>query len=142
MKPTSKVEKKNSHKDVQTILKTRRQSFAHAWRGIGLVFKTQPNARIQLFLFNLVVWLGLWLNISPIEWLILIMTSGFVIALETINTAFEIDIDLTSPQYHPYAKDTKDVAAGAVLIATLVALSAACIIFIPKLTPYVYLYFF
>jgi diacylglycerol kinase len=132
---------RENKKDVETILRTRRQSFAHAWRGIGIVFKTQPNARIQLFIFNIVVWVGLWLNISTIEWLILIMTSGFVIALETINTAFEIDIDLTSPEYHPYAKDTKDVAAGAVLIATLVALSAACIIFIPKLVPYAYIYF-
>ncbi len=139
MKPRVKV--KENKKDVETILRTRRQSFAHAWRGIGIVFKTQPNARIQLFLFNIVVWVGLWLKISTIEWLILIMTSGLVIALETINTAFEIDIDLTSPEYHPYAKDTKDVAAGAVLIATLVALSTACIIFIPKLAPYVYMYF-
>jgi diacylglycerol kinase len=132
---------RENKKDVETILRTRRQSFAHAWRGIGIVFKTQPNARIQLFIFNIVVWVGLWLKISTVEWLILIMTSGLVIALETINTAFEIDIDLTSPEYHPYAKDTKDVAAGAVLIATLVALSAACIIFIPKLAPYVYMYF-
>jgi diacylglycerol kinase len=132
-----KIEKNT---DVQNLLRSRRQSFAHAWRGIGIVFRTQPNARIQLFLFNISVVFGFMLRISTVEWLFLLVTSSIVIALETLNTAFEIDIDLTSPEYHPYAKDTKDVAAGAVLIATLLSLSVACIIFIPKIVPYIMLY--
>ena len=77
--------------------------------------------------------LGYLLKISHIEWMILILTSGFVMVTEAINTAIEIDIDLTSPNYHPYAKDTKDVAAGAVLIAAFVAIIIGLIIFLPKL---------
>lgn len=47
----------------------------------------------------------------------LVVAGGFVLVAEAFNTALEIDIDLTSPEYHPYARDTKDVAAGAVLLS-------------------------
>ena len=60
-------------------------------------------------------------------------TIGLVIITEALNTAFEIDIDLTSPSYHPYARDTKDVAAAAVLISVLVASIIGLIIFLPKI---------
>jgi undecaprenol kinase len=56
-----------------------------------------------------------------------------VLVAESFNTAMEIDIDLTSPQYHPYARDTKDVAAGAVLLAVIGAVIVGGIIFIPKI---------
>ena len=45
----------------------------------------------------------------------------------------EIDINLTFPEYHPYARDTKDVAAGAVLLAAIVALVVGFIVFLPKI---------
>ncbi len=77
--------------------------------------------------------LGTWLHIAPIEWAILIVAMTVVFVAESFNTAIEIDIDLTSPQYHPYARDTKDVAAGAVLLAVIGAVLVGCIIFIPKI---------
>ncbi len=63
----------------------------------------------------------------------LLFAGGLVFTTESINTAIEIDINLTSPEYHPYAKDTKDVAAGAVLIASLTALVIGVLIFWPYL---------
>jgi diacylglycerol kinase len=60
------------------------------------------------------------------------MAIGFVLVAECFNTAIEFDIDLTSPDYHPYAKYTKDVAAGAVLIASISAAIVGLIIFVPK----------
>lgn len=59
----------------------------------------------------------------------LVIATGFVLTAESFNTAIEIDIDLTSPNYHPYARDTKDVAAGAVLISAITALIVGIIIF-------------
>lgn len=56
-----------------------------------------------------------------------------VLVTESLNTALEIDIDLTSPTYHPYAKDTKDVAAGAVLLAVFGAIIVGLLIFLPKM---------
>jgi diacylglycerol kinase (ATP) len=111
----------------------RAKSFSYAFRGIRLIIKTQHNFLIQIFLSFLVILMGFLLEISSIEWLFLILSIGLVIMAEAFNTAFEFDIDLTSPTYHPYARDTKDVAAGAVLIATLVSTTIGLVIFLPKI---------
>jgi len=114
----------------------RAKSFKHAFRGISILLKTQPNFWIHIIAGIIVVKLGLWLHISEGEWAILVLAIGIVLAAEAFNTAIEIDIDLTSPEYHPYARDTKDVAAGAVLITVIVAIVVGCIIFVPKLSLY------
>ena len=69
--------------------------------------------------------------------MMLIFASGLVFMAEAFNTAIEIDIDLTSPEYHPFARDTKDVAAGAVLIAALTAAVIGVFIFGPYLLKFV-----
>src|SRR3989344_8909102 len=100
-------------KNAWNIVK-RAQSFTHAFRGIRLFVAMTPNARIHLLAVFLVVFAGFYLKVSSFEWLALILVIGFVLVAEAFNTAIEIDINLTSPEYHPYARDTKDVAAGAV----------------------------
>ena len=65
--------------------------------------------------------------------MMLTIAAGMVLMAEAFNTAIEIDIDLTSPTYHPYARDTKDVAAGAVLIASVTAAVIGILIFAPYL---------
>ncbi len=89
------------------------------------------NAWIHLSVLILAVGLGAHFNISSTEWMMLILAAGFVLAAEAFNTAIEIDMDLTSPEYHPFARDTKDVAAGAVLVASLTALVIGILIFLP-----------
>ena len=107
----------------------RAKSFSHAGRGLWLFIRTTPNAWIQLVLFLLVIGLGVYFQITVVEWVLLVIVGTFVLAAEAFNTAIEIDIDLTSPEYHPYARDTKDVAAGAVLIAALAAMVVGLLIF-------------
>ena len=111
----------------------RAQSFTHAFRGLRLFFMTTPNALIHLLAAVLVVVAGFYFQISLFEWLVLVLTIGLVFVAEAFNTAIEIDMNLTSPQYHPYARDTKDVAAGAVLIAAFVSVVVGLIIFLPKI---------
>ncbi len=113
-----------------TVMKGKR--FLDAFRGIRIVVATTSHFVVHLFFAILSIVLGFYLNISEMEWIAIIFAIGFVIAAEAFNTAIEIDIDLTSPEYHPYARDTKDVAAGAVLIATFTAIIIGLIIFIPK----------
>ena len=109
------------------------KSANHAWRGLGILFRTTHNFLGHIFFGILAVYLGFILNISITEWLFLVFIIGLVIITETLNTAFEIDIDLTSPNYHPYARDTKDVAAAAVLLSVCVSIIVALIIFLPKI---------
>ncbi len=110
----------------------RAQSFRHALRGIGIIFRTQHNAWVHAVATVVVVLLGFVLQISPGEWAVLVLAITSVLVAEGFNTALEIDIDLTSPTYHPYARDTKDVAAGAVLLTVVGAVVVGLIVFVPK----------
>jgi diacylglycerol kinase (ATP) len=111
----------------------RARSFKYAVRGMGIILKTQHNFWIQIAGAAIVAFMGTFFRISASEWEVLILAVTAVFVAESFNTAMEIDIDLTSPHYHPYARDTKDVAAGAVLLAVLGAVLIGCIIFIPKI---------
>jgi|SRR3989338_4009928 len=109
------------------------KSATHAWRGMGILIKTTHNVWGHLFFAALAVYLGFILDISSTEWLFLIFVISLVVITEAFNTAIEIDINLTSPEYHPYARDTKDVAAGAVLISVILSMVVALFIFAPKI---------
>jgi diacylglycerol kinase (ATP) len=110
----------------------RAKSFAHAGRGIKVFVASTHNAWIHIAVSVLVIVLGVYLGITRPDWILLIFAMGFVLVSEAFNTALEIDIDLTSPEYHPYAKDVKDVAAGAVLISAMTAALVGLLVFAPK----------
>ena len=133
MENDEKVFNKNLSEKKRFSIVARAKSFTHAFRGIGILIKSTHNFWVHIFVAILVVILGFSFKISHVEWMILILTIGFVMVTEAINTAFEFDIDLTSPAYHPYARDTKDVAAGAVLISAIMASIIGLIIFVPKI---------
>lgn len=107
----------------------RAKSFSHACRGIMIFIKTTHNAWVHISIALIALLLGVYFNITHVEWLALVFAIGLVMVAEAFNTSIEIDIDLTSPEFHPYARDSKDVAAGAVLIATLIAVVIGIIIF-------------
>lgn len=122
------MEKPASLNDSFSIVK-RGKSFTHAGRGLWIFVKSTHNAWIHLVLLAVAVFLGIYFNIMVVEWMVLVVAGGFVLCAEAVNTAIEIDIDLTSPEYHPFARDTKDVAAAAVLIAAITALICGFFIF-------------
>lgn len=109
-----------TNKNTFSLIK-RAKSFVHAGRGIWIFIKTTHNAWVHIAILLAAIVFGMYLQISYVDWMFLILAAGLVLVSEAFNTAIEIDIDLTSPEYHPYARDTKDVAAGAVLISAIVA---------------------
>ena len=74
-----------------------------------------------------------WWEVSTFEWLILIVAIGSVIGAEVMNTAIEIVVDMVQPNFSPLAGMAKDVAAGAVLVATIQAIAIGSIVFFPRL---------
>jgi diacylglycerol kinase len=108
------------------------EKFSNAFRGMYVCFKSTRHIFIHLLVTLVVIISGFYFEVSGLEWIALIFAIGFVFVSETFNTAIEIDIDLTSPEYHPYAKDTKDVAAAAVLLSVFTAVIVGLIIFLPK----------
>jgi undecaprenol kinase len=75
--------------------------------------------------------LGFYFKITKAEWLAIVLTIGFVITFELINTAIEEIVDSFTDQVHPAAKKAKDVSAAAVLIASITAVIIGILIFLP-----------
>ncbi len=109
-----------------------RHSLTYALTGIGHAFSTQRNMKIHFLVATLVCILGISLSISRLEWLALIFVTGLVISLEMMNTSVELVVDLSTNQQKIRAKLAKDVAAGSVLIASILALICGCLIFYPR----------
>jgi diacylglycerol kinase len=112
-----------------------KQRFLNAFRGMRVFWLAANNLFVSASVLAIlaVVLGGFYFKISSIEWVMLVFAIGLVIISEVFNTAIEIDIDLTSPEYHPYARDTKDVAAAAVVLSVLVSFIIGLIIFLPKI---------
>ncbi len=108
-------------------------SFKHAWDGILIGFKTQPNFKVHLTLSVLAVILGLVLHLSHLEWVIILMVISAGLAIELINTAIEFTVDLLTQEYQLLAKFAKDTSAAAMLLYALFSVLIAALIFIPKL---------
>jgi diacylglycerol kinase len=109
------------------------RSFGYAFAGIGYLFRTQRNARIEAACASIACALGFWLHISRMEWAIIVLMIAMGLTLEGVNSAVEAVVDLASPEQHRLAKAAKDVAAGAVLLAAIASVFIALLIFGPKL---------
>jgi diacylglycerol kinase (ATP) len=109
-------------------------SFKYAWAGLHYAFVTQRNFRIHTVIGALVISLGVFLHLKPVEMAVIAVTVGLVMAMELLNTAIESVVDLTVKQsYHELAKIAKDCAAGAVLISALAAVLVASSLLLPPL---------
>ena len=113
-------------------VKARIKSFSYAIQGINTFLKTQHNAWIHAFATVLVIVLGNIVRLSFSEWCLIFLAIALVFITEMLNTAIEFLTDLASPEFHPLAKKTKDVAAGAVLFSSIIALIIGLLVFIPK----------
>ncbi|HBX50696.1 MAG: diacylglycerol kinase [Bacteroidetes bacterium RIFOXYA12_FULL_35_11] len=104
-------------------------SFSYAFRGILIVFSKEHNAWIHLFAAILVICAGIFFNISAIEWCLIVFAIGLVFIAEMINTAIEKLVDFVSPDFNDKAGIIKDIAAGAVLVAALIAAVIGLLVF-------------
>lgn len=109
------------------------KSFEFAASGLRGILVQERNFKIQVSLGFLAVILGFVLNISPNEWLHLVIVITLVLVLELINTSIEEIVDLISPQLQEKAKIAKDVAAATVLVASFGSLVIGGLLFIPKI---------
>jgi diacylglycerol kinase len=80
-----------------------------------------------------VIFLGIWLQVERQDWALLILAIFIVWQAEIINTALEAITDLASPEDHPLARVGKDVGAGAVLLASMMAFILGIVVLIPAL---------
>jgi diacylglycerol kinase len=105
------------------------RSFRYALQGFLASFKEQRNLKVQILVALITVGAGFYFSITSTEWCIILLTIGLVIGLEMINTSIEGLVDLVTRERRPLAGKIKDIAAGAVLAASIIAVIIGVIIF-------------
>ncbi|MDL0436560.1 MULTISPECIES: diacylglycerol kinase family protein [unclassified Niallia] len=120
-------------KDKRIQKNSQLSSFRLAFIGIISAVKKERNLRIHLCFTALVILLGFVFHISVQNWMFLSIAIGLVICMELMNTALERVVDLVTEKYHPLAKQAKDIAAGAVLFAAIIALIIGMFVFVPEI---------
>jgi diacylglycerol kinase len=103
-------------------------ALGYALRGVRFML-AELNARVLLAATIATLVAGFWAQLSALEWCAVVAALGLVWVAEVLNTAVERLTDLVSPGFHPLAGKTKDVAAAAVLIAMVAAVSIGIIVF-------------
>ncbi len=111
--------------------KKRGKAFVYAWQGFKALLRYEHNARIHLVAAILAVIAGILLGISPLEWCVVVMCIGLVIAAEALNSAVEALADKISPGYDSLIGRAKDLGATAVTLLAIVAVVVGCIVYIP-----------
>lgn len=106
-------------------------SFKFAISGIAAFLCSEPHARLHAAATVAVLLAGWYCRLPAPQWIAIIIVTGLVWITEMLNTVIEKMMDHLSPEYHPRVKWIKDVAAGAVLVAALVALATGALVFLP-----------
>lgn len=104
-------------------------SFRIALTGFRYAFRTQRNVRIHCAGAVLVLGMAWLLRVEGVRLALLFGAIGSVLGAELFNTAVEAVVDLYTDEYHRLAKAAKDVAAAAVLVQTVVAVTIGYVVF-------------
>ncbi len=104
------------------------KSFGCALRGVGLCLLRERNLRIHLCIFAAVLWLAAALELPWEDWARLLLASGLVFAAEHFNSALETLEDVMTGECREFARSAKDMAAGAVLAASLFAAAVGVLV--------------
>ena len=104
-------------------------SLLHAIRGIRVGVMEHRNLKVQVGVAFATLIAGFFLDVSNLEWCLILLCIGLVISLELVNSAIEGLVDLVAPEWQPLAGKVKDLAAGSVLFFSLISLCVGIILF-------------
>ncbi len=105
-------------------------TFKNARKGMRIVLKSEKNIRIHFCIAMAVLALAVVLDFSLERMCILLLTIAFVIATEMLNSAIEFSLDAVfHNRYSRLVGMAKDISAGAVMFASVVAIVIGVLLF-------------
>ena len=116
-----------------SFLRNRVHSFKYAYRGLARLLRTEPNFQVHSVAAVAVLIASWYFQLTAEEWGLIVLTIALVLLTEGINTAVEHLANYVQPAYAKEIAVVKDIAAGAVLLATLASVVVGSIVFGPKL---------
>lgn len=117
----------------ESLLLNRLKSVGYAFKGARLLLRTESSIKIQFVIAIIVTIAGFYFDISSIEWIAQLLAIGMVMSIEGVNTAIEEIANFIHPERHDKIGLIKDIAAGAVFIASVFASIIGLIIYLPKI---------
>lgn len=117
----------------ESFLINRLKSVEYAFKGAFSLLKTESSIKVQFIIAILLTIAGFYYNISSYEWIVQILAIGLVMSIEGVNTAIEEMADFIHPERHEKIGLIKDIAAGAVLMASVSASIIGLIVYLPKI---------
>ncbi len=117
----------------ETLFKGRLKSIGFAIKGAIKLITTEHSIMLQSSLAVIIIIAGFYFGINRYEWMFQILAIGLVLGIEGLNTAVEKIADFVHPDFHERIGFIKDIAAGAVFLAALTAITIGCIIYFPYL---------
>ena len=105
-------------------------TFKNARKGMRLVLKSEVNIRVHLCIAFFVMILAYFLNFTTEKMCILLLTISLVIISEMLNSAIEFALDAVfHNKYSKMVGMAKDISAGAVMLASVVAVIIGILLF-------------
>jgi diacylglycerol kinase (ATP) len=120
------------NKTKESFLVNRIKSVGYAFKGMLHLLKNESSIKVQFCIALLMIGLGFYFKISTLEWILQTFAISLVMSIEGVNTAIEKIADFIHPEHHTKIGIIKDIAAGAVFIASFSAITVGCIIYFQK----------
>lgn len=108
------------------------KSIKYAAKGFWILITSEHSIIAQVSIAIIMAVIGFLMQISATEWLFQIIAFGFILVAESLNTAIEKMADFIHPEYHKQIGRIKDISAGAVFFAAIIAVIIGLIIYVPK----------
>ena len=117
----------------EPFITNRLKGVNYAFKGALQLLKTEASIQIQMAIAIIMTIAGFYFDISSIEWIVQTLAIGLIMSLEGLNTAIEKLSDFIHPEHHSKIGSIKDIAAGAVFMASVCAVIIGSVIYFPKI---------
>lgn len=125
------LKKQEKHKKMS--FKRFLNSIKYSVDGLVNAYQNEQSLWLHAMCTIIIVILGFALQISFIQWAIIVIALVIVLAVELLNTAIEATVDLVTKEIHPLAKVAKDCGSAAAFVSSIMVFIICCFIFIPKI---------
>ncbi len=109
------------------------EKFRDAFRGVGLGVRGQGSFRVHFLAAVAVIVAAAVMQVTPLQWCVLLLCVAVVLAAEMFNSALESLARTITDEHHPHVRDALDIGSAAVLVAAVGAVIVGAIIFIHRL---------
>ena len=107
------------------------RTFKYSWQGLAYAYKNEQSMWIHAAGSIVTIVLGFIYHLTLLEWGLIFIALGVILASELINTAIEAAVDLCTLEVHPLAKIAKDCGSAATFVLTLVSIVICLFVFVP-----------